>query len=86
MKNRLTMSGGNKWLVHPFRRQEFWKYIGCIKSIVTYGKKWYKLWSEMPKTFGKNPPTKLQRDVYGNTYLNQVCCDLYRPFDCYACH
>ena len=39
MKNRITMAGGKKRLVHPFRRQEFWKYIVCVLSEVTYGKK-----------------------------------------------
>ena len=28
MNNRFTMDGGGKRLVRPFRRQEFWKYIG----------------------------------------------------------
>ena len=27
-KNRLDKFGWKKWLVYPFRRQEFWKYIG----------------------------------------------------------
>ena len=28
MKNRLMMGGGGKRIVHTFRRQEFWKFIG----------------------------------------------------------
>ena len=42
-KNLLDNYGRNKWLVRPFRRQEFWKFIGCILSAVTYGKKRHKL-------------------------------------------
>ena len=43
IKNRYTMDGGGKRLVSPFKRQEFWKCIGCILSAVTYGKKLHKL-------------------------------------------
>ena len=53
MKNRVTMDGGGKRLVCPLKSQEFWKCIGCILSAVTYGKKGHKLWSEIPKDFGK---------------------------------
>ena len=59
MKNRVTMNGGRKWLVFPFKRQEFWKCIGCIISAVTYGKKGHKLWSEIPKSFRKMENPKL---------------------------
>ena len=30
MKNRFTSNGVGKRLVRPFKRQKFWKYIGCI--------------------------------------------------------
>ena len=63
MKNRVTTNGGGKRLVSPFKRQELWKCIGCILSSVTYGKKVHKLWSEVPKYFGKYENPKLQRDV-----------------------
>ena len=43
-KNRLDISGGNIWLVHTFRRQVFWKFIGCIISAVTYGNKGHNIW------------------------------------------
>ena len=69
MKNRLMISRGKKCLVHPFIRQEFWKCIGCILSEVTYGWKRHNRWSETPKTFCNKIPTKLQRDVSGNTDL-----------------
>ena len=36
-KNRIENYGGRKRLVCPFRRQDFWKYIGCILSEVNYG-------------------------------------------------
>ena len=49
MKNRLMMSGVNKLLVHIFTRQNFWKCIGYIISAVTSGKKFHKLWIEIPK-------------------------------------
>ena len=39
IKNHVTMDGGGKRLVCPFKRQEFWKCIGCILSAVTYGNK-----------------------------------------------
>ena len=39
MKNRLTISEGGKWIVFPFRSQEFWKYIGCVLLEVTCGGK-----------------------------------------------
>ena len=39
MKNCLTKYKGKKRLVHPFIRQEFWKFIGLILPEVTYGKK-----------------------------------------------
>ena len=43
-KNRLDLSGGKIRLVHPFRRQEFWKCIGCIISAVTNGNKGHNIW------------------------------------------
>ena len=45
MKNHLTVAGGNKCLVCPFRRQELWKYNIFVLLVVTYGKKGHKLWS-----------------------------------------
>ena len=48
MKNRVTKNGGGKRLVSPFKRQQFWKFIGFILLEVTYGKKGHKLWSELP--------------------------------------
>ena len=53
MKNYVTINGGKKRLVSPFKIQEFWKFIGCVLSEVTYGKKEHNLWSEIPKSFGK---------------------------------
>ena len=53
MKNHFTSNGGGKRLVKPYKSREFWKCIGCILSEVTYGKKGRKLWSEVPKCFGK---------------------------------
>ena len=32
MKNHFTSNGGGKQPVKPFKRQEFWKCIGCIFS------------------------------------------------------
>ena len=43
MKNRITFNGGGKRKVKKFKRQEFWKCIGCILSAVTYGKKGHKI-------------------------------------------
>ena len=85
-KNCLEKSGGGKRLVCPCRMQEFWEYIGCILSAVTYGKKGHNLWGETPTYFGNNPQTKLQRDVCGNTDSHSVCCDLYYPHYCYDFH
>ena len=53
IKNRYKMNGGGKQLVCPFKIQEFWKCIGFILLEVTYGKKGHKLWSEIPKGFGR---------------------------------
>ena len=39
INNRVTMNGGGKRLVCPFKRKELWKCIGCILSAVTYGNK-----------------------------------------------
>ena len=86
MKNCLDISGVRKRVVRPFRRQELWKYIGCIISALTYGKKGHKIWSEIPKSLGKNPRTKLRRNVFEKTYFNSLCCDLYSPYCCYDCH
>ena len=88
MKNRILMSGVKERLrlFHHFTRQELWKCIGCILSTAAYGMKGHKLWSEITRTVGKNPPTKLHRYVRGNTDIHKLCCDLYRPYYCYACH
>ena len=43
-KNRLDIYGGERRLVHPFIRQEFWKCIGCILLVVTYGNKEQNIW------------------------------------------
>ena len=59
MKNRVTVGEGGERIVRPFRRQEFWKCIGCVILKVTYGKKVHKLWSETPKYFVRMTPTKL---------------------------
>ena len=69
MENRVTMNGGGKRLVRPFKSQEFWKYIGCIISEDIYGKKGHTLWSEIPKSFVMMENPKLRRDVRGNTDL-----------------
>ena len=59
INNRIMMSGGKKQLVRPVTRQEFWKFIGCILSAVTYGMKGHNLWSEIPITVVKNKTTQL---------------------------
>ena len=59
MKNCLMTDGGGKRIVRPFRRQELWKFIGCVLSAVNYGKKRHKLWSEITKYFGRMAPNKL---------------------------
>ena len=63
----MVFLGGDKRLVRPFRRQEFWKFIVCIILSVTYGKKGQKLWGETTISVGKKSRTKLHRYVYGNT-------------------
>ena len=69
MKSHVTVVEVGKQIVCPFRMKEFWKCIGCVLLAVTYGKKVHKLQSELPKYSGKIAPTKLQRDVCGNTDL-----------------
>ena len=44
-------------------------HIGYLLSAVDYGKKLLKLWSELPKYYGKISPTKIRRDFRGNTDL-----------------
>ena len=73
MKNLLENYGGKKWLDCSFRRQELWKCIGCILSVVTYEKKGHNLWSETTKTFGEKPQTKSKRDIFEKTYFIWVC-------------
>ena len=85
MKNCVTLNGGGKRQVKKFKRQELWKFIGCILSAVIYGKKGRKLWSELLKGFGKYDNLTLQRDVYGTTDLYKVCCAHYRHLYIYAC-
>ena len=63
MKNRVTVGEGGERIVRPFRRQEFWKFIGCILSEVTYEKKGHKICSEIPKYFGNKSTNQLQRYV-----------------------
>ena len=67
MKNCVTLNGGGKRQVKKFKRQEFWKYIGCILSSVTYGKKVRKIWSGVPKGFVQYENLTLRRDVRGTT-------------------
>ena len=85
MKNRVSSNGGGKRQVKKFKRQEFWKCIGCILLAVTYGKKERKLWSEVPKGFGKYGNLTLRRDVRGTTNLYKVCCAHYCHLYIYAC-
>ena len=85
-KNRLDKSVGKKQLVHPFRRKELWKCIGCIILTFTYGNKGQNMWRETPIYFGKKAQTKLHRDFFRNTYLHQVCCDIYHPHYYYDFH
>ena len=59
MKNNFTMDWGGKQLVRPFKRQEFWKYIGYILLTVTYKKKRHELWSEITEYFCGTEPTIL---------------------------
>ena len=80
MNNRVTLNGGGKRQVKIFRRQEFWKCVGCILSAVTYGKKVRKLWSELSKVVGKHDNLTLRRDVRVTTDLQKVCCALICHF------
>ena len=78
MKNHVTLNGGGKRQVKKFTREEFWKCIGCILLAVIYGKKGSKLWSEVPKGFGKYENLTIRIDVRGTTNLYKVCCAHYR--------
>ena len=84
MKNRVTFNGGGKRQVKKFTWQEFCKCIGCILSAVTYGKKGRKIWSEVPKVFGKYDNLTLRRDVRVTTNLYKLCCAHYRHLFIYA--
>ena len=85
-KNRFTMDEGVKRLFSPLKRQEFWKFIGCILLEFTYGKKGHKRFSEITKYFCRMVPPKLRRDVRGNTNLYRVCCAHYCHFYIYDCY
>ena len=52
-KNRLDTSVGRKRLVHPFTRNEFWKYIGRIISAVKFRVKRYWLWGKPEASVSK---------------------------------
>ena len=84
MNNSVTLNGGGKRQFQKFKRQEFWKCIGCILSAVTYGKKGKNLWSEVPKGFGKYEHMTIRRDVRGTIDLYKVCCAHYRHLYIYA--
>ena len=86
MKIRVTFNGKGKQQVQKFKRQELYKCIGCLLSAVTYGKKGRKLWSELPKGFGKYDNLTLRRDVCGTTNLYKLCCDHYLRLYIYACN
>ena len=45
MNNCLTMGVRGGRIVFPFIWQEFWKFICCVISALTYGKKLHKLWN-----------------------------------------
>ena len=85
-KNCLDLSVEKRQLVHPFRRQECWKFIGCILSAVTYGKKGHNIWGGAQISVDKQELTKSYRYVCRNTDLLRVLCGIYRPQYCYACH
>ena len=55
--SRFTMDGGGKRLFCPFKRQEFWKCIGCVLWEVNYGKKGHTIWSKIPKYSCRVAPT-----------------------------
>ena len=76
MKNRVTLNGEGKRQAKKFTRQELWKCIGCILSVITYGKKRRNLWSEVSKDVGKHENHTLRRDVRGTTNLQKLCCAL----------
>ena len=59
INNRVTMDGGGKRLVHPFKRQELWKCIGCILLAVTNGNKGHNIWNEIPEASCTMAPPKL---------------------------
>ena len=82
-KNHVDKYGGKKHLVFPFRRQEFWKFIGLILLEVTY-ERGHNLWGGGQFFAGNKAQTKLHRYVRGKTHLHRVHCDIYRPHYCYA--
>ena len=86
IKNHYTMNGGGKRLVRPFKKEEFWKCIGCIVSEFTFGNKGHMIWSDILKPSCRMAPPKLQRYVRENTNLYKVCCAQYCHFYIYACH
>ena len=68
MKNHLTMDGGKKRLFCPFRRQDFWKCIGCIISAVTYRNKRHTIRIEIPKTLVRSHHLNY-KDMFMGAYI-----------------
>ena len=80
MNNRLLVSGGKKRLklVLPFTRQEFCKFIGGGKY-TRFGVKYQKLLVIIHKI-------NYIEMFMKNRNIHNICCDIYCPYYCYACH
>ena len=68
MKNCLDNSVGKKRLVCPFISKQFWKYICCIISKITYLKKGQKIWGETPNNFVRRKKLNYT-DIFVETYI-----------------
>ena len=82
-KNCLGKLRGKKRSVSHFKNIEFWKYIRCILSAVTYEIKGHQLWGEIEKSVRKKWKTTIHRYVNEITYLTTLCCYLYSHHYCY---
>ena len=78
-KNCLDNSGGGRWLVNHFTKNEFYKCIGCILLGVTYGIKGHRIWGGIETSVLKKGQNPIHRDAIGKIDSIRVHCYIYRP-------
>ena len=59
-------------------KDELYKCIGFILPVVIYGEKVYKLWVSYTSKYPGEASGKIDRDVFGKTYLLNESCHIHR--------